>query len=251
MAKDFNNGFNFETKSGITPNMNRISWPITTEDVKNHLQRKIEAAYDAVNAKRKAEGKEGVGNAPEIVVFTYNMSRTNKFCPLVVAIPRSAYEVGKGNRNNIPKIYRNMDDEGNTNIMIDPIVYNVLKPYMYNKEEGKTFIGKKGSLARHQVDMDAKKGIEFAKYTKISEASPTKNKNDKCCMFIINNVAVFHDMLEMKNNQGGKAFRVEIEKITKIQDGAYRYDVVRNTSKGKNNQKDTNLVKSLSRYMAR
>lgn len=223
------------TRSGLTPNEDRLPYSITTSNVESYLQKKIDTVMNraALEAKKEPE---------KIEVRVYTTEAGKSFLPFVVILPLDALEDRKQKKqSNMPSIFDTKSVDGTANLK-KPI-YEVLSAYVFNKQDGEAF--KSDSWRRdHHVNREAT-GVLLSMRT--PKVVSMENGKLKVVELMIDPMRVFHDMLRIDSDN--RQYRIQIESWQKIQTGEFRYDVKRVINKGKGKKYKSTLADELNRKM--
>ena len=213
------------TRAGITPNEAELPFSITTRQVEDYLQRKVDIVMN--RGANNGETREPI----EVRVYTTEAGKS--FLPFVIVLPIDALEdTGKKNKNNKKKmaaIFDTKSSEGTGNMK--PALYELFRSYTYTKEDESAFFSEDWRRARrvNRETSPVLKGLRTPKVTTMNDG------NLQVVSFMIDPLRVFHDMLKMEGDN--RSFKVEVQGWQKIQTGEYRYDVLRAVTKGKRGKK--------------
>lgn len=221
------------TRSGLTPNENGLPFTITTTDVENYLQRKM----NIINSSMAQ-----AGNPKNIDVRVYTTEAGTKFVPFVVILPLDVLQNNKNKRNDEPDIFNPKSEDKSANLL-EPY-YNLLKSYVYNKDDENAFFAEDWRRARG-VSRDTSPSLKMMRTPKVTSMDGGRVQ---VVSVMIDPLRIFHDMLIMTDDNR-RDFKIEISGWQKIRTGEFRYDVKRMMySKNKKKYKDT-FAEELNRKM--
>lgn len=227
---------NIKTRSGIAPNEQNLPFTITTSDVENYLQKKV----DIINS---AMVQAGNPNTPHVDVRVYTTEAGRYFVPFVVILPLDVLQNNnKKKRNDEPDIF-NPKNEDKSAIMLEPY-YNLFKAYIYNAEDEKAFFSDDWRRARG-VARDTSPSLKMMRTPKITEMDGGRVQ---VVSLLIDPLRIFYDMLIMEDNR--RDFKIEIPEWQKIKTGEFKYNIKRVAYTNKKNKKykDT-FAEELNRKM--
>ena len=216
------------TRAGISPNEAELPFSITTRQVEDYLQRKLDVVMN--------RGGNGETREP-IEVRVYTTEAGKSFLPFVVVLPMDVLEeTGKKNKNKkkMAAIFDTKSCEGTSNMR--PEYYNLFSSYIYTKDDESAFFSDDWRRARrvNRETSPVLKGLRTPKVTTMNDGAL------QVVSFMIDPLRVFHDMLKMEGDN--RSFKVEVQGWQKIQTGEYRYDVLRAVTKGKRGKKYRDTV---------
>ena len=225
----------YKTRAGIMPSEKELPFTITTTDVEQYLQRKLNVV---VNGMRK-EGNY-TGEDMEIRVITVEMG--TKFIPFTVLLPMNVLKERRKRPKEELSIF-NPKDSDNTVVMHDPIA-RMLASYTFDKADGEAFFSSDWRRARG-VSNSASSTL---KHNRLPRVQKLNNGSMERVTVLIDPIRVFHDMLVMEDNNAN--FRIEITDWQKIRSGEFRYEVNRVINSKKNKKGGGNsLADELNRKM--
>lgn len=211
-------GKEFQTRAGIEPSQTSLPFTITTEQVRDYLQKKLDIVVN-----------KGLPEDSKISINVYTTEAGVNFLPFVVILPEEAENRDSAKAsNNIPMIFNTKEIEKTVKLK-DPI-YKLFSSYAYNKKDKEAFFSDDWRRIR-RVSRNTSSMLK-----QLSEPKKVNIRNASCIALLVDPIRVFHDMLIMQNDN--RDFMVEIVKWQKIRSGEYRYDIKRviNSKKGKNNK---------------
>lgn len=210
-----------QTRAGLTPNERELPYSITTSDVEQYLQRKVNLALD-----RDANDSE----TKDISVRVYTTEAGKSFLPFVVVLPLEALESGgKKSHKKIPAIFDTKSNDSEARLK--QVLYRLFSSYIYTKDDEQAFFSDDWRRSR-RVNRETSPVLKSLRIPKVTSV---ENGNVQIVTFMIDPIRVFHDMLVMPDDQ--RTFRADITGWQKIQTGEYRYEVTRAIVKGKNGKK--------------
>lgn len=207
----------FETVSGVTPDIKKLPYPISTTQVENWIAARVSALQ------AKSEG----GSEP-ITVKVYSSESGKYFVPFVVTLSLNAIDDGKRNEKSHVDSFFTTGRAGGGRIRLKSYLFNLFKEYMYTEDDIRAFSSDDWRRAR---------GVSRQTSGLLRNiATPTimKNKNngsDCVVYFLLDPLKVFCDMLRWKNDV--RPFNVIIDTWNKQNNGEYLYYVIRKLDNGK------------------
>jgi hypothetical protein len=225
----------YKTRAGIRPSEKELPFSITTADVEEYLQRKLNVV---VNGMRKDSNY--TGEDIEVKVITVEMG--SKFIPFTVVLPMS---VLTNKRKRQPKeelsIFNPKDSDATVTIY-EPIM-RMFSSYTFDKADGEAFFSSDWRRARGVSTTTS----AVLKRNRVPRVQKLNNGTMERVTFLIDPIRVFHDMLVMDDNATN--FRIEIDDWQKIKSGEFRYDMTRVVSKKKGKKGGNNFADELNRKM--
>lgn len=229
-----NSGLRINTKAGIRPDENELPFSISTQQVEEYLQSRVDSMLGRI------------GSNQEVSVIVRTTEPGKNFIPFMVILPTSvrADSGGKNGEKKIPSIFRkgDNDDDGAT-VPIKNEYYQIFNPYVYSKGDEQAFFSEDWRRAR-RVNRETS---NILKTYRTPKATKLNNGKDKAIMFMLDPMRVFHDMLTIDNDN--RSFKVEIVSVRKIQDGNYIYKVNRVLDKNNKKKYKYTLIDELNRKM--
>lgn len=229
------NTTNFKTRAGIAPNEKELPYSITTHDVEEYLQGKIDVVLNRM-ASQNGTVKESI----DVRVYTTEAGKS--FLPFVVILPMDVLEKRpKKSNKKVPSIFDTKGTDGSANMR--PELYKLFSAFVFNKDDEQAFFSDDWRRARHvnRETSPVLKGLRTPKVTSM------ENGRLQVVSFMIDPLRVFHNMLEIEGDT--RQFKVDITGWQKMQTGEYRYDVNRVINKGKNRKYRDTLADELNRKM--
>lgn len=223
------------TRSGLTPDERTLPFTVTTLDVEDYLQKKMDVVCNGI--------ARNTGNAPmKIDVKVQTIEAGTKFIPFVVVLPLTVLKENKKNDNDIPSIF-NPRDEDRTANMQDPF-YHLFKCYIYNKDDESAFFAEDWRRARGV----SRETSPFLKTIRTPKIMPADNGNMDLVYFMIDPLRVFYDMLS-STDSSQTDFRIEISSWQKIKNGEFKYFVKREIFSKKSKKYKNTIIDELNRKM--
>lgn len=237
MASNNNTTNMWKTRSGISPDERELPYSITTHDVEEYLQKKVNTVLNRI-AQQNGKGS----NAEQIDVKVYTTEAGRDFLPFVVILPTDVLETkDRQKRKDTPSIFNTKDTDGTASMRTE--FFNLFKCYVFGKEDETAFFSEDWRRARH-VNRETSPVLKSMRTPKVTSMEGGRLQ---VVSFIIDPLRVFHDMLTI--NDDPRSFKVEIKGWQKMQTGVYRYDLNRVISKGKNKKYRDTVVQELNRRM--
>lgn len=227
----------FKTRAGINPTETELPFSISTHQVEEYLQKKIDVILNRVSQENGSTDKESID------VRVYTTEAGGNFLPFVIILPMEALEEkAKKQNRNTPSIFNAKDADGTASMK--PELYKLFSSYIYTKDDESAFFSEDWRRAR-RVRRETSPVLKSLRTPKVTNM---ENGRLQVVSFMIDPLRVFHDMLSMKDDN--RSFKVDINGWQKMQTGEYRYDVVRVVTKGGKGKKykDT-LADELNRKM--
>ena len=224
----------YRTRAGIQPSEQELPFSITTIDVENYLQRKLNVV---VNGMRQ----NGIYNGEDIDLNVVTVEMGSKFIPFTVVLPMSVLKEKKYRPKGELSIFNPKDSDATVNIY-EPII-KMLSSYSYDAADGKAFFSADWRRARGVSTTTS----NILKRNRLPRIQKFNNGSMERVTFLIDPIRVFHDMLVMDGNNTN--FRVDIENWQKIKSGEFRYDVKRVTTKKKKHKGGKGLADEINQRM--
>jgi hypothetical protein len=226
----------YRTRAGLQPSEQELPFNITTTDVEQYMQKKLNVV---VNGMRN----NGLYNGDDIEVKIVTVEMGSKFIPFTVVLPMNVLKDKKKRQTKDElSIFNPKDSDATVNIY-DPIM-KLFSSYVFDKADGEAF---------YSADWRRARGVSTTtsgvlKRNRLPRIQRFNNGGMERVTFLIDPIRVFHDMLTMDDNNSN--FIVEVENWQKIRSGEFRYDVKRviNKKKGKKGG-GNNLADELNRKM--
>ena len=194
----------------------------TTSTVKEYLQDLLNAVI--ANGPDKTPMKIDVKSLD----FWMNDRRRGQgaYVPFMVTLPRDAQVKTKNNEeNDIDPIFQTGNQS--RNLMIRKEIYNVLQPFMYNRNNLRAFEDSnyRRSLKLNQPMVDCIRRYSVPKLVKTG-------KNSEVIMVIIDPLKVIKGALINRENRS-EDFTVYVDDCIKLNDSQFKYVVTRQLNKSK------------------
>ena len=244
----------YKTRAGIQPSEQpseqELSFCITTSEVEQYLQRKLNAT---VNGMRQ----NGLYKGDDIKLKVITLEIGSKFRPFIVLLSMNALAFSDRNYNHKDDIsIFHPKKSDSTAIMFTPLMklfsqYSFQAYLCYNDDtdeepfyEYKPIFYDDEWRQRHGVSLLC---IELLNQHRLPRVHKHKFKtgNKECISFIIDPIRAFQDMLIVEGDSS--CFNVDIYDWQKICAGEFRYDVNRVTHKKNGKQSSNNFAGELSR----
>ena len=242
-----NNKINFETRGGLTPNMNELPYSITTSAACAYLQDKL----DCVCSQNPDDPKK-------IKITLATTEPSKEFLPFIIVLPYDGVVEDSGkkyNQKNDQPTINIPDDEdvehGRGAARIRRDIFMLLKAYAYNENDAAAFKSEEWRRRLH-ISRETGNNLRGLRKPKVSKINGIGNGNMKVVMMLIDPIRVFYDMVQMDGDN--RQFYVNITKTQKIAAGEYRYDIKRQIAhkgKGKNGKDLSNVLNDLVRNACR
>ena len=226
----------YKTRAGIQPSEQELPFSITTADVEQYLQRKLNVVVNGMRQNNQYSGDD-------IDVKVVTMEMGSKFIPFTVVLPMSVLKDKKRQPKNELSVFNPKDSDATVPIY-DPIA-KMFSSYTFDKADGDAFFSQDWRRARGVSTNNS----AVLKSNRLPKIRRFNHGNMEKVIFLIDPIRVFHDMLTMDNNPTN--FRIEIENWQKIRAGEFRYDMKRviNKKKGKKGGDTDIFVNELNNKM--
>lgn len=225
---------NYNTRAGLTPSERELPFVITTSDVSDYLNGRLEALVKTMNTPMNIE------------LSVASVEAGSKFVPFTVVLsPNTAKHRNNVSNDTEPSVFRPNDNDGSVRL-IEPIA-KLLGVYAYDKADGEAFFSADWRRARG-VSTNSSAILKKNRTPRMMKFKTNKGPVDRV-IFLIDPIRVFHDMLVMDDNNAN--FRVDIVNWNKIRQGEYRYEVLRVLNKNKKNKNNQNFIDALSHQFGR
>lgn len=224
----------YKTRAGIQPSEQELPFSITTLDVEQYLQRKLNVV---VNGMRQ----NGQYNGEDIEVKIVTVEMGSKFIPFTVVLPMNVLRDKRRHPKDELSIFNPKDNDATVNIY-EPIM-KMFASYTFDKADGEAFFSADWRRARGVSTTTS----AVLKRNRLPIVQKLNNGSMERITFLIDPIRVFHDMLTMDANNTN--FRIEIENWQKIRSGEFRYDMRRVVNKKKNKKGGQSFADELNRKM--
>ena len=226
----------YKTRAGISPSENKLPFEITTSEVEDYLQKKVNVVIDQMRKNQQYAGAD-----VEVNVVTMEMG--NNFFPFMVVLPMSVIKGNKKRNKSELSIFNPKDEDGTVKI-IDPII-RMFSSYTFDDADGRAFSSCDWRRARG-VSANGAASLKANRRPRITRFDNGKFEK---VTFLIDPIRVFHEMLIMEGNNAN--FKVDITGWQKQRNGQYTYTmerVVYKNSKKKRNHIAAELARSIKGY---
>ncbi len=219
----------YKTRAGINPSDNALPFSVTTREVEDYLQKRVDAMVKASN-----------GKVEKVDIKIYSTESGKKFIPFVVVLPLTVLKRRPTEDNDVEYIFNQKNDDRNVEIKDE--YYQFFRTYVYNADDEKSFFSDNW---RHltQVSRDTSPTLKNLRTPKVMTYSGTK-----VVLFMVDPLRVFYDMVTREDDK--RQFSIDIKNFKKIETGNFRYDFNRviNNSKNKKGYNAT-LINELNSRM--
>lgn len=250
MANNENfNVFNVKTRSGHTPSTDELFFKITTEDVMDYLQRRMDGLVHKM--RNSNNGSDEVYTGEDINLSIVTIRVTEKFLPFSVMLPTAVLKSynRRGRIKGESSIFNPKEEDG-TEVMYK-LFTEMFKSYVFTDGEIKYLSSNEGAKVRSEMDLSMK-NIDAMRRNKAPKIQRFNNGNMEKVTFLLDPIKIFHDMLTIENNTA--PFKTNVIGNKKISDGSYIYYVQRTYANNKNGKKkkkdDYSVVSELTRRMS-
>ena len=224
----------YQTRAGIQPSEQELPFSITTADVEQYMQRKLNVV---VNGMRQ----NGLYNGEDIEVKVITVEMGSKFIPFTVVLPMNVLKDKRRHPKDELSIFNPKDSDATVTIY-EPIM-KMFASYVFDKADGEAFFSADWRRARGVSTTTS----AVLKRNRLPRIQKLNNGTMERVTFLIDPIRVFHDMLMMNDNNTN--FRVEIDNWQKIRSGEFRYDMKRVINKKKGKKGGNNFADELNRKM--
>lgn len=206
-----------KTRAGIVPSNKALPFSVTTSEVEEYLQKRVDSMVNSSN-----------GKIPKVNIKIYSTESGRSFIPFVVILPLSILSsVVKEEDNDIEYIFNQKNEDRNVNI--HPAYYKLFSSYVYDKNDEEAFFS---DAWRRQVGV-----FKNTSYTlkKLRTPKVMNFSGTKVILFMIDPLRVFHDMVISEEDK--RDFLITITNFKKMETGKFRYDFKREIADSKKNKK--------------
>ena len=229
-----NNEVIYKTRAGIVPSEQELPFSITTSQVEEYLQRKLNVV---VNGMRQ----NGFYNGEDIDVRVITVELGSKFIPFTVVLPMNVLKDKRKQRHNDePSIFNPKDSDGT--VAIHDSIAKMFSSYTYDKSDGEAFFSADWRRARG-VSTTTSAVLKRNRMPRVQKFGG----NMEMVTFLIDPIRVFHDMLMMDNNNAN--FMIEIDNWQKLRSGEFKYDMRRVVRKKKGKKGGNDIADEINRRM--
>ena len=224
----------YKTRAGIQPSEQELPFSITTTDVEQYMQRKLNVV---VNGMRQ----NGLYHGDDIEVKVVTVEMGSNFIPFTVVLPMNVLKERKRRPKEELSIFNPKDNDATISIH-EPIM-KMFASYTFDKADGEAFFSADWRRARGVSTTTS----AVLKNNRLPRIQKLNNGSMEKVTFLIDPIRVFHDMLMMENNNTN--FMIEIKNWQKIRSGEYRYDMKRVINKKKGKKGGNLLADEINRKM--
>ena len=224
----------YKTRAGIQPSEQELPFSITTLDVEQYLQRKLNVVVNGMRQNGQYSGED-----IEVKIVTVEMG--SKFIPFTVVLPMNVLRDKRRHPKDELSIFNPKDSDATVNIY-EPIM-KMFASYTFDKADGDAFFSADWRRARGVSTTTS----AVLKRNRLPRVQKLNNGSMERITFLIDPIRVFHDMLVMDANNTN--FRIEVEGWQKIRSGEFRYDMRRVINKKKNKKGGQSFADELNRKM--
>lgn len=225
----------YKTRAGITPSEQELPFSVTTSQVEEYLQRKLNVV---VNGMRQ----NGFYHGEDIDVRVITVELGSKFIPFTVVLPMNVLKDKRKQRrnNDEPSVFNPKDSDGT--VAIHDSIAKMFSSYTYDKSDGEAFFSADWRRARG-VSTTTSALLKRNRVPRVQKFGG----NMEMVTFLIDPIRVFHDMLMMDNNNAN--FMIEIDNWQKLRSGEFRYDMRRVVRKKKGKKGGNDIADEINRRM--
>lgn len=224
---------NVNTKAGIRPDENELPFSISTHQVEEYLQKKVNAVVNRI-------GEE------DVQIQVYSTEAGKAFIPFMVILPTSVMKNGKNKSQDksIPRIFLGgVETQEDTSANMKEEFYKVFSPYIYSKTDEAAFFSEDWRRAR-KVNRDTSPILKRYRTPRVSKFN---NGKETVVMLMIDPMRVFHDMLTIPDDN--RQFKPEVTGWRKVQDGDFIYQMRRVLNKNNKKKYKYTAMDELNRKM--
>ena len=240
---------NFQTKAGLNPSQNTLTYKISTSDAEKFLQDKMNIVVQKmrddgyqVYTSKSDQPEIRKYNGPNIDVNLIGISMSSAFIPLACILPMDVIAERKKKKKEELSIFDPKGSDGTLNLYL-PIA-RLLAAYSYNKEDTKAFFSPDWRRVRKISNSVA----PTLKYNATPKVQRINGGKDEVVSLMIDPVRLFHDMLKMEDNHAD--FHVEIVDSQRQREGEFIFTVNRVLNKkNKKGKGGKGLVADITRKM--
>lgn len=221
---------NLETRAGLVPSQNEgLPYAIRTNEAERHLQEKFDVLANSLT------NEQGGGKKIQWHIDLFTNEASKKFLPFVMVIPDSALADSKQDKDDYDEEEIFRPHARNHTVKIQRPFYELLKIFMYDKNDVDTFKKSNAWKIANDITRSAQQNLVSIATPKIVSFN---NGHTKKTLVLIDPLRVFHDMLTSTNPEDDKRdFKVNIDHWKKIDIGEYEYTVIRYLAKKGNYKK--------------
>ena len=226
----------FETEAGLIPNKKELPYEVTTYDVRDFLQKRLDAAIYTM----ETNGVD-VSDIKGTTIDMYAFEAGRNYLPFVIVLPTNVLASKVKNDDDGEDIFDTKSSS--KEVRFKQPFWDFFKGFMYVKE-------KKGSVFsdptwRNHMGVDNRRA-NFLKDLRFAKIRSFNHGKIKKVVFIIDPILVLRAMLLWKDPSSND-FKVYIEDWKKRESGQYKMDIVRvmNTGKARKSSIQDELQKAI------
>lgn len=216
----------FLTRGGARPDISELSYHLSTSEMRNFLQKKLDEIAD--------------GDQVQIKLISVDIG--NNFIPFVAILPSAVLVDDKKENENDDVMKLDIDlDESSTSkyIKMKEKYFKLVSAYTYNKDERDSF---KAENVRKIYGLKPNTAFNLRKLM-----IPRKfDKEGDSVIVLLDPIKLFHSYLSISNDN--RPFEVDIVGVKKKGNGEFSYHVKRKLSSGKN-KKGYDIYKFISQQL--
>lgn len=221
----------FKTRAGLLPSEKNLPYSVTTRDVEEYLQKRVDAMVKASNEEIERE-----------TIKVYTTESSSVFMPFVVVFQPSVLDKKIVEDNDVEDIFN--PKNGDTSCRIKMAYYNFFKSYFFTGKDISDF-GNVNWRSHKNISRETGSFLYKLSSPKIMTIDKTK-----VVVFTIDPLRVFHDMTTRLNDN--RPFFIEITGIHKIEGDNFKYnfnrEVVNHNKKDKKGY-HTKFMKELNDHV--
>lgn len=192
----------------IKPVASTDTFVVSTSKVEEWLQRQLNATA--------AVAKQHGDNVPPVNLTLFTLRASHKFYPFVIVLPEEALMRSGGKNNDEELSIFNPEDSQNVSRFL-PHVWNVVKNYMYNKDDKKAF---RSNDLRRALELSA----TASNYLSTVVFPRSENKNGtKIALCLLDPLRIFFAMANEASPGQSSNYQIEILKTEHNQNTDYTY----------------------------
>lgn len=229
------NFFN-ETRAGLMPNTDELSYEPTTDVVCDFMVAEINAVLGRV---AKNNGRSIDIHKDDINLITIEAG--SSFYPFIIGLPSVLIDKKTNKGNEVDPIFENKGENGDNTTILVPEIYRLLRCFTYNKEDNNAF---------QSTDWRRARGVSRQAAAEIMKFRTPKvytRDNTKTIFLLLDPLRIFNYMLASSDNNIKEDYKISIDGVKKIKNGKYVYYVSKKNRKNKKNKNDTSIFEAISR----
>lgn len=213
------------TRAGVVPvTVDELPFVITTKEAQEHLQKSLDIVIDIM--------RKDNNDQEDVEIYLMTSKKSDRFYPFYLFLPTTALESAKKKRNNKEASIFNPENYDNRTARLKQEIYNWLHPFMYNKEDIESFFS---PTCRNALKLNLSTCHEL-KNNYLPKIQRYNRGRNEYIMVILDPLKIFHHMLTNIKERDTFWVNVNSDKIEKINNGNYRYNVARIVRTSKNNK---------------